>query len=83
MTIADRGLTVLVIDCLPADITENDPLDPYLAIAWRIRLLQRESEIRGAREAGIPIVPWMGPGSLDAVLRDLQRNAGVRMARRQ
>ncbi|HEY0519373.1 MAG TPA: DUF58 domain-containing protein [Ilumatobacteraceae bacterium] len=83
VTIADRGLTVLVIDCLPADIIEKDPDDPYLAIAWRIRLLQRESEIRHAREAGIPIVPWMGPGSLDAVLRDLHRHAGVRMARRQ
>jgi len=83
VTIADRGLTILVIDCLPADITEKDPDDPYLAIAWRIRLLERDSEIRRAREAGIPVVPWMGPGSLDAVLRDLHRHAGVRMARRQ
>ena len=83
VTIADRGLTTLVIDCLPADITENDPNDPYLAIAWRIRLLERDREIRRVREAGIPVVPWMGPGSLDAVLRDLHRHAGMRMRRRQ
>jgi uncharacterized protein (DUF58 family) len=83
VTIADRGVTTLVIDCLPTDITEDDPNDPYLSIAWRIRLLERDREIRRVREAGIPVVPWMGPGSLDAVLRDLHRHAGVRMGRRQ
>ena len=81
VTIANRGLTTLVIDCLPDDITENDPNDPYLAIAWRIRLLERDREIRSVREAGIPVVPWMGPGSLDVVLRDLHRHAGIRMRR--
>jgi uncharacterized protein (DUF58 family) len=83
VSIADRGLTTLVIDCLPSDITEDDPNDPYLRIAWRIRLLERDREIRRVSEAGIPVVPWMGPGSLDAVLRDLHRYAGVRMGRRQ
>jgi hypothetical protein len=76
-------VTTLVIDCLPPDITEDDPNDPYLGIAWRIRLLERDREIRRVREAGIAVVPWMGPGSLDAVLRDLHRHAGVRMGRRQ
>jgi len=83
VTIAERGLTTLVIDCLPDDITENDPNDPYLGIAWRIRVLERDREIRLVREAGIPVVPWMGPGSLDVVLRDLHRHAGMRMGRRQ
>ncbi|HEY7627101.1 MAG TPA: DUF58 domain-containing protein, partial [Ilumatobacteraceae bacterium] len=44
VTIADRGVTTLVIDCLPPDITEDDPNDPYLGIAWRIRLLERDRE---------------------------------------
>ena len=35
-TIAERGLTVLVIDSLPPDITQSDPDDPYVGIAWRI-----------------------------------------------
>jgi len=83
VTIADRGLTIVVIDCLPPDITEKDPNDPYVALAWRIRLLERDSEIRRARERGTPVVPWMGPRSLDVVLRDLHRHAGVRTARRQ
>jgi uncharacterized protein (DUF58 family) len=83
VTIAEHGLTVLVIDCLPADITQSDPDDPYVGIAWRIRLLEREREIRRVGEAGIAVVPWRGPGSLDVVLRDLHRHAGVRMARRR
>jgi uncharacterized protein (DUF58 family) len=83
VTIAEHGLTVVVIDCLPADITQSDPDDPYVKIAWRIRLLEREREIRRVGEAGIAVVPWHGPGSLDVVLRDLHRHAGVRMARRR
>lgn len=82
VTIAEHGLTVVVIDCLPADITQSDPDDPYVWIAWRIRLLEREREIRRVGEAGIAVVPWRGPGSLDVVLRDLHRHAGVGMARR-
>jgi uncharacterized protein (DUF58 family) len=82
-TIAEHGLTVVVIDSLPADITQSDPDDPYVGIAWRIRLLEREREIRRVGEAGIAVVPWRGPGSLDVVLRDLHRHAGVRMARRR
>lgn len=81
--IAERGLTVLVIDCLPPDITQSDEEDPYVGIAWRVRLLEREREIRLVGEAGIAVVPWRGPGTLDVVLRDLHRHAGVRMARRR
>src|SRR4029079_17011199 len=65
VTIAERGLTTLVIDCLADASTENAPNDTYLGIAWRIRVLERDREIRLVREAGIPVVPWMGPGSLD------------------
>jgi hypothetical protein len=28
-----------------------------------------------ARQAGVPIVPWAGPGTLDLVLRDLGRRS--------
>lgn len=77
-TLADHGLTVLVVDCLPADIATDDPDDPDVGMLWRIRLLQRAREIRRVEEAGIAVVPWRGPGSLDAVLRDLHRHARVR-----
>ncbi len=78
VTVANRGLSVLVIDCLPPDIAEQTPDDPYTGIAWRIELLKRERELRTVREAGIAVVPWSGPRSLDVVLRDLHHHAGTR-----
>ena len=83
VTIADHGLSVLVIDCLPTDIALQEPDDPFAGITWRIELLKREREIRRVREAGIAVVPWRGPGSLDVVLRDLHHHAGSRMRRRR
>jgi uncharacterized protein (DUF58 family) len=82
VTMADHGLTVLVVDCLPPDIAEHDGGDPYVGIMWRIRLLQREHEIRRVSEAGIAVVPWRGPGSLDPALRDLHRHTRVRLGAR-
>ena len=81
--IADRGLSVLVVDCLPPDIAQHAPDDPYAGVAWRIELLRRERELRHAGEAGIAVVPWRGPGSLDVVLRDLQQRSLVRAGRRR
>lgn len=69
--LAERGMTTLVIDCLPQGIAHRADDDPYVAITWRIELLRRHREIRAISEAGIPVVPWRGPGSLDMVLRDL------------
>lgn len=81
--VAGRGMPVLVIDCLPTDITQQDPTDPYAGIAWRIALLQRERDIRRAAEAGIAVVPWRGPGSLDVVLRDMHRRSLAGAGRRR
>ena len=75
ITMVNHGLTVLVIDCLPPDITSDDPSDPLVGLLWRIRLLEREREMRRVRESGVAVVPWRGPGTLDVVLRDLQRQA--------
>jgi uncharacterized protein (DUF58 family) len=81
VTIGDHGISLLVVDSLPADITRQDPSDPYVGITWRIELLKREREIRRMREAGIAVVPWSGPGSLDVVLRDLQHHSLTRLRR--
>jgi uncharacterized protein (DUF58 family) len=72
---ARRGLAVAVVDTLPVEMTEHDAAHPARALAWRIRLLEREREVRRAEQLGVPIVPWRGPGSLDAVLRDLHRRS--------
>lgn len=72
-SMANHRMTVLVIDCLPPDITAQYAHDPETALSWRIRLLEREREIRRVNEAGVAVVPWIGPGSLDEVLRRADR----------
>ncbi len=84
-----RGFTVVVIDTLPATLRDDAPAladaddDPYRALAWRIRLLERDREVRRVQRAGVPVVPWRGPGSLDDVLRGVHRRSrGPRMVQR-
>lgn len=81
--LAERGMTTVVIDCLPQGIAHQADDDPFVAITWRIELLRRHREIRAISEAGIPVVPWRGPGSLDMVLRDLhdRSRSGMRARR--
>ncbi|HNJ97627.1 MAG TPA: DUF58 domain-containing protein [Ilumatobacteraceae bacterium] len=72
---AERAVATVVIDCLPEDIARQDTDDPFVGLTWRIQRLARERELRRIREAGIAVVPWRGPGSLDAVLRDLHQRS--------
>lgn len=80
--LARHGHAVVVIDCMPPDITRNTFTDPRDQIAWRIRLLERERELRRVQEVGVAVVPWRGEGSLDAVLRELARRPGAAIGRR-
>lgn len=68
-----RGFTVVVIDTLPDGVVDQEADDPFGTLAWRIRLLERDREIRRIQQAGVPVVPWRGPGSLDEVLRGVHR----------
>lgn len=76
-TLAARGLSVVVVDALVdperGDVLPSDDRDPLARTAWRIRMLERDREIRAVQARGIPVVPWAGPGSLDMVLRMLAR----------
>jgi uncharacterized protein (DUF58 family) len=72
--LARRHPTVLVVDTMPDDIAATTP-PPARALAWRIRLLERASDIARLQGEGVPVVAWRGPGSLDVVLRDLNRRA--------
>jgi uncharacterized protein (DUF58 family) len=86
------GHHVIVIDTLPAALLDGDPdpgllaaLAPTLApetarVAWRMRLAERTVERRRCEAAGVPVVRWVGPGSLDAVLRALGRRGHSRTA---
>ncbi len=81
VSLARRGMAVIVIDTLPSDVALDD--DQYTALAWRLRLLERRREVRMLLTAGIPIIEWRGPGSLDQVIRDIShRSTAPRMLQR-
>ena len=81
VSLGRRGMSVVVIDTLPENVIDHD--DDLTAIAWRIRLLERRREIRMVSGAGIPVVRWGGPGSLDQVIHDIaRRTTGPRLVRR-
>lgn len=78
---AARGLSVIVVDTLPLHL--GGMVEPALTVAWRIRRLERDAELRELSRRGIPVVAWRGPGSLDVVLRDLgRRSSAPKMVRR-
>jgi uncharacterized protein (DUF58 family) len=79
--LARRGASVVVIDTLPDHVGRHE--DVLTALAWRVRLLERRREVRKVIAAGIPVVQWRGPGSLDVVIRDIaRRTTGPKMVRR-
>ncbi|WP_404381756.1 DUF58 domain-containing protein [Knoellia locipacati] len=84
--LARRGTSTIVVDTLPRAMTTGDLTDEQLAglvpeqsvspsarLAWRLRLLERSREVARTRLSGVPIVPWVGPGTLDLVMRDIAR----------
>ena len=81
VSLGQRGMSVIVVDTLPAHVGEED--DEYTALAWRIRLLERRRELRVVTAAGIPVVAWRGPGSLDQVIRDISRRSSAPRMLRQ
>jgi uncharacterized protein (DUF58 family) len=70
--VSRSGLPVVIVDTL-AEQTHPRFDDAVAELAWRIRMLERDQEIRRVQGLGVPVVPWRGPGSLDAVLRQLTR----------
>lgn len=82
VTLARRGLSVIVVDTIPEHLDFGEP-DPQRDVAWRLRMLERDGLLRKVAVAGIPVVVWRGPGTLDEVLRKLGRRAAMpRMVRR-
>lgn len=81
--LARRGLSVVVVDALVDTgdgVVPSAKRDALARTAWRIRMLERDREIRAIRAQGVAVVPWLGPGSLDVVLRELAhrgRRVGV------
>jgi len=77
-----NGLSVVAVDTLPVDFVA-DSEDTAESLARRIRLLERSVDLIRVREVGIPVIPWLGSGSLDPVLRDMaRRSSAPRLVRR-
>lgn len=77
--LAHRGMTVVVIDCFPGELPDGDPA---MAVAIRLRMLERDREVRAIERLGVPVTRWAGPGSLDPVLSRLSARPQPRAVRR-
>jgi uncharacterized protein (DUF58 family) len=77
VTLARRGLDVVCIDTLAEGTLPETARNPRSsgALAWRLRLVEREIQLTEVARRGIPVVPWRGPGSLDEVLRRLAQRS--------
>lgn len=71
--LARSGVSVVVVDVLVDDVAPPGEAEPIGLLAWRIRMLERDAEVRRIQHEGVPVVPWRGHGSLDEVLRSLAR----------
>ena len=83
-TLVRRGLPVVVIDTLPGDHVPGvaEGTDPAVAeLAWRMRRLERDHVLARLASLGCPVVPWRGPGTVDAVMRRLARRAQLPQVR--
>jgi uncharacterized protein (DUF58 family) len=74
--LAQRGLSVIVVDTLPSGVDVAGG-DGRFRLAWRMRLLERDALLARVQRAGIPVVAWRGPGTLDEVLIRLGRRASL------
>ncbi|NLS09044.1 DUF58 domain-containing protein [Nesterenkonia sp. MY13] len=71
--LAHSGITVVAIDVLGDSAPDYRGQPEHEQLAWRLRMLERDREIRRVQQAGAAVVPWRGPGSLDLILRQLAR----------
>jgi uncharacterized protein (DUF58 family) len=62
--------TVVVVDTLPAEVVLPQLGRPWSRdLAWRLRVIEHDHTSRALTAAGLGVVVWRGPGSLDLVLR--------------
>jgi uncharacterized protein (DUF58 family) len=73
-SLARSGRSVVAVDTLPTDLRPDERSD-WTELAFRLWRLRRDVDLDRLGELGVPVVPWRGAGSLDAVLRDAGRAA--------
>jgi uncharacterized protein (DUF58 family) len=80
-TLGRGGTAVVVVDTLP-DTARPQLQSPWTELAFRLWRLERDVGIGRLASLGVPVVPWIGAGSLDAVLHDVSQAARApRLAR--
>jgi uncharacterized protein (DUF58 family) len=82
-TLARAGRVVVAVDTL-GDLADRPVFgSQWTPVAQRLWRLERDNTIGALREVGVPVVRWIGAGSLDEVLRDMARMAAApRIVRR-
>jgi uncharacterized protein (DUF58 family) len=74
-TLAQTGRVVLVVDTL-GNLAEHLVDDAqWTVLAQSLWRLERTVAIAHLREVGVPVAPWAGPGTLDAMLNDMTQMA--------
>jgi uncharacterized protein (DUF58 family) len=82
-TLARAGRSVVAIDTLGALADRPLPASSWGEVARRLWRLERENLVDQLREAGVPVTPWVGAGSLDQVLFEVARmTSAPRLGRR-
>jgi uncharacterized protein (DUF58 family) len=80
-SLARAGRSVVAVDTLPPD-ARPEPPGLWSDLAYRVWRLEREGDIVRLGDIGVPVVRWLGAGSLDQVLRDVSRAARAPRLRR-
>ena len=68
------GRSMIVVDTMPERVSVPE-VGPWTQLAWRVQMLRRDNLSASMAAHGVPVVPWLGSGSLDAVLLGLSRMA--------
>ena len=73
--LARAGHSVIAVDTLPEDARDDEDVDAWTGPVLRLWRLERLTRLTQLRELGVPVVPWHGSRSLDAVLVELAKSA--------
>lgn len=75
--LARAGRAVVAIDTLGELGSRSNDGSQWTDLARHLWRLERDNTIGQLREAGVPVTPWLGAGSLDQVLREMTRMAAA------
>lgn len=67
----------IIVDTLPRHLGNQGSASTDLA--WRITRLRRDTALDALIDRGVPVVPWVGASSLDAVLRAIAHRSRGRL----